>query len=121
MVDYYSDISGEIAKLEPNTGEGRHLVYERTRNSLVDRFASYSSRISKADYDRERSSLEGAIGRIEKELGAEQLTEPSSTPSNNGGDSSAYAILDYGDAQLKKQVDSYGSLRFIETERGGAL
>lgn len=121
MVDYYSDLSREVAKLGPTSAEGRGSVYERTRKGLVDQFADYNSRMSKADYERERNSLEQAIARVENELGAQQSSAASPTLTGNVGNASAYAILDYSEVKLKEQVANYDRLTFIQTERGGAI
>src|SRR5262249_27309192 len=67
MVDYYSILSRAVASLRPNTGEQRRALYQRARQTLVDKFRAVDPGSSHADLRTESAALEAAIQRIERD------------------------------------------------------
>jgi hypothetical protein len=63
--EYYRLISRAVAALEINTFEDRRAIYNRAR--AVQECQLGKRPFNKADFDRERSMLEGAISRVEAE------------------------------------------------------
>ena len=65
MTDYYPVILRAVAALETNTFEARRAIYNRVR--AVQSYQLGQRPFNKADFDRERSTLEDAISRVEIE------------------------------------------------------
>ena len=62
MNEYYRSIAEAVAKLENNTFEARHQLYERTRNILV---TALGGRVGDSELVYERRALEAAIQQVE--------------------------------------------------------
>jgi hypothetical protein len=67
MNEYYRTIAEAVAKLERNTFDARHQLYERTRNILV---TTLGGRFGDSDLACERRALDAAIQRVEEESAA---------------------------------------------------
>jgi lipoprotein-anchoring transpeptidase ErfK/SrfK len=67
MVDYVQLISRAVATLNPNTRETRQALYQRARQTLVDKLRSIDPRLSNTDLKAERAALESAIQQIERD------------------------------------------------------
>ena len=65
MVDYVQLISRAVATLNPNTREARQALYQRARQTLVDKLGSIDSTLSHTDLKAERAALESAILQVE--------------------------------------------------------
>ncbi len=76
MADYYSVISRAVAALETNTFEDRRAIYNRAR--AVQSYQLGKRPYKKTDFDRERSTLEDAISRVETEATTKQITTEAS-------------------------------------------
>ena len=72
MADYYSLISRAVAALQTNTFDDRRAIYNRTR--AVQSYQLGQRPFNKQDFDRERSLLEDAIGRVETEVTSTRIT-----------------------------------------------
>ena len=78
MTDYYPVILRAVATLETNTFEARRGIYNRAR--AVQSYQLAKRPFNKGDFDRERSTLEDAISRVEIEA-TTIATEPPSPSS----------------------------------------
>jgi lipoprotein-anchoring transpeptidase ErfK/SrfK len=67
MVDYGSLISRAVATLSPNTREARETLYQRARQTLVDKLRSIDPTLSHTDLKAERAALEAAIQQVESD------------------------------------------------------
>ena len=67
MVDYVPLISRAVATLNPNTREARQALYQRARQTLVDKLRSIDPTLSHTDLNAERSALESAIQQVERD------------------------------------------------------
>jgi lipoprotein-anchoring transpeptidase ErfK/SrfK len=67
MVDYASLISRAVATLNPNTREARETLYQRARQTLVDKLRSIDPTLSQTDLKAERAALESAIQQVERD------------------------------------------------------
>ena len=67
MVDYIQLISRAVATLNPNTREARHALYQRARQTLVDKLSSIDPTLSHTDLKAERAALESAILQVERD------------------------------------------------------
>ena len=76
MADYYSAISRAVAALETNTFEDRRAIYNRAR--AVQSYQLGKRPFNKKDFDRERSTLEDAISRIETEATTKRIATEAS-------------------------------------------
>jgi hypothetical protein len=76
MADYYSVISRAVAALEINTFEDRRAIYNRAR--ALQSYQLGKRPYKKADFDRERSTLEDAISRVEIEATTKGITTKAS-------------------------------------------
>ena len=65
MVDYVQLISRAVATLNPNTREARQALYQRARQTLVDKLSSIDPTLSHTDLKAERAALESAILQVE--------------------------------------------------------
>ena len=76
MADYYSLISRAVAALQTNTFDDRRAIYNRARS--VQSYQLGKRQFNKADFDRERSTLEEAIIRVETEATTKRITTEAS-------------------------------------------
>ena len=67
MVDYVSLISRAVATLNPNIREARETLYQRARQTLVDKLRSIDPTLSHTDLKAERAALESAIQQVERD------------------------------------------------------
>ena len=67
MVDYVQLISRAVATLNPNTREARQALYQRARQTLVDKLRSIDPTFSHTDLKAERAALESAIQQVERD------------------------------------------------------
>ena len=67
MVDYVQLISHAVATLNPNTREARQALYQRARQTLVDKLRSIDPTFSHTDLKAERVALESAIQQVERD------------------------------------------------------
>jgi len=67
MVDYVQLISHAVATLNPNTREARQALYQRARQTLVDKLRSIDPTFSHTDLKAERAALESAIQQVERD------------------------------------------------------
>jgi len=65
MADYYPLIARAVEGLTEQTPSARHAVYERARTALVAQLRSLDPPLQEADIERERTSLDEAITRVE--------------------------------------------------------
>ena len=76
MADYYPLLARAVAALNPNTKEQRQALYDRARNTLIEKLRD--STFSQADQKAESEALEAAIQRVEME--AMRRTAPPPRP-----------------------------------------
>ena len=67
MVDYVQLISRAVATLNPNTREARQALYQRARQTLVEKLRSIDPTLSHTDLTAERTALESAIQQVERD------------------------------------------------------
>lgn len=67
MVDYVQLISRAVATLNPNTRDARQALYQRARQTLVDKLRSIDPTLSHTDLNAERAALESAIQQVERD------------------------------------------------------
>jgi lipoprotein-anchoring transpeptidase ErfK/SrfK len=79
MIDYLSILARAVATLNPNTSEQRRALYERARQTLVDKFRASDPTQARAELTSELAALETAIQRIERDL-ARRAAPPSAPP-----------------------------------------
>jgi lipoprotein-anchoring transpeptidase ErfK/SrfK len=65
MVDYVPVLTRAIEALNPNTSELRHVLYDRARKALIDKFRASDPSLSSTDLTAESAMLEAAIRRVE--------------------------------------------------------
>ena len=70
MTDYYPALLRAIAALEANTFECRRAIYNHARTALIEQLDKRP--FVKKDFDRERSTLEDAISRVEADTANKQ-------------------------------------------------
>ena len=68
MVDYVQLISHAVASLDPNTREARQALYQRARQTLVDKLRSIDPTLSHTDLEAEQAALESAIQQVERDV-----------------------------------------------------
>src|SRR3954469_16496317 len=67
MADYYPLIARAVDGIPEGTPESRRAVYERARTALMQQLRSLDPPLSEEDIERERLSLDEAIGRVESD------------------------------------------------------
>lgn len=70
MAEYYPLLAKAVAGLPNPTPEMRRAVYERARKALLAQLLSLEPPLGEADVARETEALDGAVARLEAELGA---------------------------------------------------
>src|SRR4029079_14435723 len=81
MVDYVQLISRAVATLNPNTREARQALYQRARQTLVDKLSSIDPTLSHTDLKAERAALESAI--LQGERDAVRAAPPQRQPAQD--------------------------------------
>ena len=79
MVDYVPLISRAVATLNPNTREARQALYQRARQTLLDKLRSIDPTLSHTDLNAERAALESAIQHVERDA-ARRAAPPQRRP-----------------------------------------
>ena len=82
MVDYVQLISRAVATLDPNTREARQALYQRARQTLVDKLSSMDPTLSHTDLKAERAALESAIQQVERDA-ARRAAPPQRQPAQD--------------------------------------
>jgi hypothetical protein len=67
MHDYYPIIVRAVSRLESNTPNARHELFERVRRILIDQLRIREPPPTGSDFKREREALEEAIRRVDAE------------------------------------------------------
>ncbi|RVU19803.1 histidine kinase [Methylobacterium oryzihabitans] len=80
MADYYPLLARALDALPDSSPEMRQAVYERARAALIGQLRSLDPPLSEDDIEAERTSLDGAIARLERERGPAPEPEPAETP-----------------------------------------
>jgi lipoprotein-anchoring transpeptidase ErfK/SrfK len=80
MVDYVQLISRAVATLNPNTREARQALYQRARQTLVDKLRSIDPTFSHTDLKAERAALESAIQQVERDAVRRTAPPPQRQP-----------------------------------------
>jgi hypothetical protein len=76
MVDYVQLVSRAVATLNPNTREAREALYQRARQTLVDKLRSIDPALSRTDLKAERTALESAILQVERDAARRAAPPP---------------------------------------------
>jgi L,D-transpeptidase catalytic domain len=82
MVDYVQLIGRAVATLDPNTREARHALYQRARQTLVDKLSSIDPTLSHTDLKAERAALESAILQVERDA-VRRIAPPQRQPAQD--------------------------------------
>jgi hypothetical protein len=69
MAEYYPLISRAVTNMGASTPEQRKALYERATNALLGQLRNSDPPLAEAEIERERLSLEAAVGRVESEAG----------------------------------------------------
>lgn len=93
MVDYFPILVRAIAELNPNTAERRHVLYDRAREALIEKFRAGGPQISGIDLRTESAALEAAIRRVEADY-ARRAAPPEPDPTYAAYDAPAEAYRD---------------------------
>jgi L,D-transpeptidase catalytic domain len=68
MVDFFPILVRAVAELDPNTIERRQVLYDRARNTLIEKFRAVDPQLSDAELRVESAALEAAIHRVEADV-----------------------------------------------------
>ncbi|MFZ0126195.1 MAG: hypothetical protein WAL48_18660, partial [Xanthobacteraceae bacterium] len=68
MADYYSVLSGAVAKLENNVESARRALYDRARKAVTTRMRAIDPPVSDDSINAELAALEAAIARVEGDI-----------------------------------------------------
>jgi hypothetical protein len=96
MVDYVQLISRAVATLNPNTREARHALYQRARQTLVDKLGSIDPTSSHTDLKAERAALESAILQVERDA-VRRTAPPQRQPAQDRAQGRTQERYDYRD------------------------
>ena len=61
MIDIFPILVRAVAELNPNTSERRQALYDRARNTLIEKFRAADPQLSDAELRAESAALEAAI------------------------------------------------------------
>src|SRR5208283_5800519 len=76
MTDYRSVLHGVLQRRPEATRETRQTIYQHARQVLESQLRAGTSPVSEEELERERSNLEAAIGLVEAEFDAPDVSEP---------------------------------------------
>jgi membrane fusion protein, hemolysin D len=94
MTKYYPLIDKAVAALDPNTGEARQELYERTRSAFIRHSRNRNPPLSKPELICERLALEEAIQRVEANRSRGQPPQaPRALPSGRIADGAHHTAL----------------------------
>jgi lipoprotein-anchoring transpeptidase ErfK/SrfK len=96
MVDYVQLISRAVATLNPNTREARQALYQRARQTLVDKLSSIDPTLSHTDLKAERAALESAILQVERDA-VRRTAPPQRQPAQDRAQERKQERYDYRD------------------------
>src|SRR4249920_1775659 len=96
MVDYVQLISRAVATLNPNTREARQALYQRARQTLVDKLGSIDPTLSHTDLKAERAALESAILQVERDA-VRRTAPPQRQPAQDRAQGRPQEHYDYRD------------------------
>ena len=96
MVDYVQLISRAVASLDPNTREARQALYQRARQTLVDKLSSIDPTLSHTDLKAERAALESAILQVERDA-VRRTAPPQRQPAQDRAQERKQERYDYRD------------------------
>src|SRR6187399_3064891 len=102
MVDYVQLISRAVATLNPNTREARQALYQRARQTLVDKLRSIDPTLSHTDLNAERAALESAIQQVERDT-ARRAAPPQRQPAQERRQERSQERYDYRDRPPLKE------------------
>src|SRR4249920_75175 len=118
MVDYVQLISRAVATLNPNTREARQALYQRARQTLVDKLRRVNPTLSHTDLNAERAALESAIQQIERDA-VRGTAPPQRQPTQDRAQERAQERYEYRDRPPLK--DSRNWLRIAAVALGVLL
>jgi hypothetical protein len=118
MVDYVQLISRAVATLNPNTREARQALYQRARQTLVDKLRSIDPTLSHTDLNAERAALESAIQQVERDT-ARRAAPPQRQPAQERRQERSQERYDYRDRPPLKEPGKW--LRTAAIALGGVL
>ena len=107
MVDYVQLISRAVATLNPNTREARQALYQRARQTLLDKLRSIDPTLSQTDLNVERTALESAIQHVERDA-ARRAAPPQRRPVQKRHDYHDRPPLTDGRKWLRTAVVAFG-------------
>jgi hypothetical protein len=70
MADYYPLMAGAVSRLERNTADARHVLFERARMIPLDQLRSRQPPATELEIMRERLALEDAIQKVKSDWAA---------------------------------------------------
>lgn len=118
MVDYVQLISRAVATLNPNTREARQALYQRARQTLVDKLRSIDPTLSHTDLNAERAALKSAIQQVERDT-ARRAAPPQRQPAQERRQERSQERYDYRDRPPLKEPGKW--LRTAAVALGGVL
>ena len=118
MVEYVQLISRAVATLNPNTREARQALYQRARQTLVDKLRSVDPTLSHTDLNAERAALESAIQQVERDA-ARRAVPPQRQPAQERRQERAQERYDYRDRPPLKEPGKW--IRTAAIALGGVL
>ena len=118
MVDYVQLISRAVATLNPNTREARQALYQRARQTLVDKLRSIDPTLSHTDLNAERAALESAIQQVERDT-TRRAAPPQRQPAQERRQERSQERYDYRDRPPLKEPGKW--LRTAAIALGGVL
>jgi hypothetical protein len=74
--EHYQLVAQAVAGLNKNTGEGRRVIYDCMRTTLIAQLHSVNPPLSDADITRERLTFEATIRKVEAESLRRALRAP---------------------------------------------
>ena len=93
MIDIFPILVRAVAELNPNTSERRQALYDRARNTLIEKFRAADPQLSDAELRAESAALEAAIRRVEADV-ARRAAPPQASPSYAAYDAPAQEYHD---------------------------
>src|SRR5262245_61426986 len=78
MADYFPLLARAVAALSPNTREQRQALYDRARNTLIEKLRDPT--VSQTDLKVESEALEAAIQRVEMDAMRRTAPPPGAKP-----------------------------------------
>jgi hypothetical protein len=107
MVDYVQLISRAVATLNPNTREARQALYQRARQTLVDKLRSIDPTFSHTDLKAERAALESAIQQVERDAMRRTAPPPQRQPGQEPAQSRTHERYEYRDRPPLKDTRNW--------------